>query len=196
MNGNACVSKFKFVNTTPIIESSCVCSTNLSIAGAPWFDAFFRCEVCIRPRWFAHCNWAFENPCDSPCHYSRLYIRRSYRRQLRSVLCKLLGFCKKKEIGLNNYYQIMINNRFLRERSMTSNPKMEYQIFLCIFQKNSAMATLGLKEMAKFLWKGREKGLPCWLSHFSFANSQQGRPFSLPSQRNFPISFKPKVAIA
>ena len=29
---------------------------------------------------------------------------------------------------------------------MASNPKMEYQVFLCIFQKNSAMATLGLKE--------------------------------------------------
>ena len=27
-------------------------------------------------------------------------------------------------------------------------------------------------------------------------NSQQGRPFSLPSQGNFPISFKPNVAIA
>ena len=44
---------------------------------------------------------------------------------------------------------------------------MEYQIFLCIFQKNSAMATLGLKEMGKFLPEGREKGLPCWLSQFS-----------------------------
>jgi hypothetical protein len=43
------------------------------------------------------------------------------------------------------------NNRFLRERGMASNPKMDYQIFLCIFQKNSAMATLGLKEMGKFL---------------------------------------------
>ena len=41
------------------------------------------------------------------------------------------------------------------------------------------MATLGLKEMGKFLWEGREKVLPCWLSQFSFA-----------------ISFKPKVAIA
>ena len=38
------------------------------------------------------------------------------------------------------------------------------------------MATLGLKEMGKFLWEGREKCLPCWLSQFS--------------------SFKPKVAIA
>ena len=47
---------------------------------------------------------------------------------------------------------------------MASNPKMEY--LLCIFQKKSAMATLGLKEMGKFLWEGREKGLPCWLSQF------------------------------
>mgnify|MGYP001581008804 CR=1 FL=1 len=52
---------------------------------------------------------------------------------------------------------------------MASNPKMEYQVFLCIFQKNSAMATLGLKEMGKFLWEGREKVLPSWLSQFSFA---------------------------
>ena len=29
------------------------------------------------------------------------------------------------------------------------------------------MATLGLKEMRKFLWKGREKVLPYWLSQFS-----------------------------
>ena len=53
--------------------------------------------------------------------------------------------------------------------------------------------------MGKFLWEGREKGLPCWLSQFSFAKLRQptGQTlFSLPSQRNFPISFKPKVAIA
>ena len=42
-----------------------------------------------------------------------------------------------------------LNNRFLRERGMASNPKMEYQVFLCISQRNSAMATLGLKEMGK-----------------------------------------------
>ena len=28
------------------------------------------------------------------------------------------------------------------------------------------MATLGLKEMGKFLWEGREKSLPNWLSPF------------------------------
>jgi hypothetical protein len=52
---------------------------------------------------------------------------------------------------------------------MVSNPKMEYQVFLFIFQKNSAMATLDLKEMRKFLWEGREKSLPSWLSQFSLA---------------------------
>ena len=31
------------------------------------------------------------------------------------------------------------------------------------------MATLSLKEMGKFLWEGREKVLPSWLSQFSFA---------------------------
>ena len=41
---------------------------------------------------------------------------------------------------------------------MTSTHKMEYQIYLYVFQKNSALATLGLKEMGKFLWAGREKG--------------------------------------
>ena len=29
----------------------------------------------------------------------------------------------------------------LRERGMASTPRMEYQVFLCIFQKNLAMAT-------------------------------------------------------
>ena len=58
---------------------------------------------------------------------------------------------------LDVYIQNYFNNRFLRERGMAATPKMEYQVFLCIFQKNSAMATLGLKEMGKFLWEGREK---------------------------------------
>ena len=65
------------------------------------------------------------------------------------------------------YFSSFLNNRFLRERGMASNPKMQYQVFLCIFQMIFAMATLGLKEMGKFLWEGREKGLTCWLSQFS-----------------------------
>ena len=63
-----------------------------------------------------------------------------------------------------------LNNSFLRERGLTSTPKMEYQVFLCIFQRNLAMATIGLKKMGKFLWESREKFLPCWLSQFSFAS--------------------------
>ena len=54
---------------------------------------------------------------------------------------------------------------------------------------NSAMATLGLKELGKFLWEGREKGLPC-LAKLNW-DSQLGKLFSY-----LPISFKPKVAIA
>ena len=64
---------------------------------------------------------------------------------------------------------------FLREKGMASTLKMEYQVFLCIFQKNSAIATLGLKEMGIFLWEGREKGLPCWLSQFSKTKLRQPR---------------------
>ena len=80
---------------------------------------------------------------------------------------------------------------------MLSTPKMEYQVFLCIFQKNSAMAVLSLKEMGKFLWEGREKGLPCWLSLFSKTKLRQptGQTFFLSSHRNFHISFQPKIAI-
>ena len=45
--------------------------------------------------------------------------------------------------------------------------------WLSIIQKNSAMATLGLKEIGKYIWEGREKGLPCWLSQFSLENTKK-----------------------
>ena len=35
------------------------------------------------------------------------------------------------------------------------------------------MATLGLKEMGKFLWDGREKVLPSWLYQSSFDGKMQ-----------------------
>ena len=73
---------------------------------------------------------------------------------------------------------------------MVSNPLFILPDIFCIFRLNFAMATLGLKEMGKSLWEDREKGLRCWLSQFSKTS------FSLPSQRNFPISFKLKVAKA
>ena len=74
----------------------------------------------------------------------------------------ILGGNFSAQMG-HNVAKYFINNRFLRERGMVSNPKTEHQAFLCVFQKNSTIATLGLKEMGKFLWGGREKGLPCWL---------------------------------
>ena len=66
---------------------------------------------------------------------------------------------------------------------MASNPKMKYQVFLCMFQKNSAMANLGLKEMGKFIYEGRKKGLPRWLPQFSNIKMKQptGQTFFLPS---------------
>ena len=43
-------------------------------------------------------------------------------------------------IGLGASIGKDISNRFFKERGMAPTPKMEYQAFLCIFQKNSAMA--------------------------------------------------------
>ena len=40
------------------------------------------------------------------------------------------------------------------------------------------MATLGLKEMGKLLWEGRENVLPYWLSQFSLV----GRHASFPQK--------------
>ena len=59
------------------------------------------------------------------------------------------------------------------------------------------MATLDLKEMGKFLWEGREKGLPCWLSQLSKTKLRQptGQTFFSTFPKEFLISFKPKVAI-
>ena len=56
---------------------------------------------------------------------------------------------------------------------MASNLLFIIPNYFCIFQTNLAMATLGLKESGKFLWEGREKVLPSWLSQFSFANLRQ-----------------------
>ena len=98
--------------------------------------------------------------------------RSQFRQQppmLSHVLKYLLPKIRKDLLtaSLSTHRWVYFNNRFLRERGMAFTPKMEYQVFLCIFQKNSTMATMGLKEMGKFLLKGREKGLPCWLFQFS-----------------------------
>ena len=76
---------------------------------------------------------------------------------------------------------------------------------------NLAMATLGLKEMGKFLWEGREKILPIWLSQFSFPKvaiakfvwkiqkkvwyyeKWVGRHASLPPRRSVKYQFYPSL---
>ena len=63
----------------------------------------------------------------------------------------LLDGSKRQGICKN----ISINMSSLRKRGSASNPKIEYQVFSCIFHESLAMATLGLKEMGKFLWKGK-----------------------------------------
>jgi hypothetical protein len=69
---------------------------------------------------------------------------------------------------------------------MASNPLFIIPDFFCIFPMNFAMATFGLKEMGKFLWEGREKSLPNWLSITNMADLFPYLPKII-----FPISFKP-----
>ena len=54
-------------------------------------------------------------------------------------------------------FHVILNNRFLREKGMASTLKMEYQVFLCIFQKNSAtlpfkMFGMGQKVLSRLTW--------------------------------------------
>ena len=69
-----------------------------------------------------------------------------------------------------NLLKRVFNNRFLRERGMAFNPKNGIPGFSLYFPKELSLAKLN------------------W-------DSQLGRTFFLSSQRNFPISFKPKVSI-
>ena len=71
--------------------------------------------------------------------------------------------CGKTNFLLSRY----LTTIFWGKAAWRPPSKWNTRVFFCIFQKNSAMATLGLKEMGKFLWEGREQGLPCWLSQFS-----------------------------
>ena len=73
---------------------------------------------------------------------------------------------------------------------MASNPLFIIPDFFCIFQTNLAMATLGLKEMGKFLWEGREKVLPSWLSQFSFGGGRHASFPQKPVVKHFLVKMK------
>ena len=64
---------------------------------------------------------------------------------------------------------VILTDRLEGKESWCLTHFFTLQTFSCILPMNIAMATLGLKEMEKFLWEGREKSLPSWLSQFSFA---------------------------
>ena len=81
----------------------------------------------------------------------------------------------------------LLNRLSMRKRGMAVvQPTFHYTIlFFCIFPINFAMASLGLKEMGKFLWEGRKKSLPSWLSQFSFAKLRQPDLFPYLPKRIF-----------
>ena len=60
------------------------------------------------------------------------------------------------------------------------------------------MGNLGLKEMGKFLWEGREKGISCRLSQFSFAKLKQptGQTFFPTFPKEYSHFLQNLVAIA
>ena len=94
------------------------------------------------------------------------------------TVCRRALFMEGREFLQLLFQGIMLNHSVSNSRvscfwgieARRSTPKWTTRFF---FQKNSAMAALGLKEMGKFLWEGRERGLPCWLSQFSFAKLRQ-----------------------
>ena len=80
--------------------------------------------------------------------------------------CLIKHFCLSALVNFlddcySNFLGNFLNNRFLRERGMASIPKMEYQVFLCIFQKNSQRNFLisfkSKVAIAKFVWKMPKK---------------------------------------
>ena len=100
------------------------------------------------------------------------------------------NFCQVDILELKKI-KIPFNNRFFREWGTASILKIEYQVFLYIFLKNSAMATLGLNEMDKIFWGGWEKCLPCWLLVKTKLRQANGQTF-FPS---FPKEFSHFLSI-
>ena len=80
-----------------------------------------------------------------------------------------------------------LNRLSRRKEGMAYNPLFIIPDFFFIFPMNFAMATLDLKEMGKYLWEGREKGLSCWLSQFSKIKLRQptGQIFFLTFPKEF-----------
>ena len=71
------------------------------------------------------------------------------------------SFCLMRLLLKKSKGQCVNTNPNLKISRRPNKLTLEYQDgFFFIFQKNSAMATLGLKKIGKFLWKGSENVCP------------------------------------
>ena len=89
------------------------------------------------------CNYTKNRKRKSKSTFSQIFQVHGRRKQLgfssgsicfRTRFLPLLPSLQHLLQGHRTLGYAFINNRFLRERGMASKPKMEYQVFLCIFQ--------------------------------------------------------------
>ena len=144
----------------------CLCSISLTLVtccplwilnfGIFCSDLFYCCSFPERSQMFFK-NWSgsfYDNFTDSSTDYtnpdlfssnlrfvlicSHLILFEYQNRQKMICWYNCLSLLKKPIFQLfeDKTHSFFLNNKFLRERGMASNPKMEYQVFLCIFQKN------------------------------------------------------------
>ena len=114
--------------------------------------------------------------------------------------CLVIGrdtFCHSiyiRRVSFTELVQTGLTTGFWGKKGIASTPTIEYQVFLFIFQKNSAMATLGLKEMGKFLWEGKKKVFPVGcLSLVLFENAKKNLVFHFGGGRHASFPQKPVV---
>ena len=69
------------------------------------------------------------------CHTEACITFSRLAAKLSGLAKKFRGRSLKIQPQPNISLMVRINNRFLRERGMSSTPIMEYQVYLCIFQK-------------------------------------------------------------
>ena len=125
--------------------------------------------------------WTF-NGCDQSnlCtvkNYWSFWINMSYRRRYTEAF-------KPKNHPEANHWSVafsinlcsfLLKTGFWGKEAWRPPSKWNTRLFFA-FSKRT-MATLDLKEMGKFLWEGRKKSLPCWLSQFSKTKLRQANFF-------------------
>ena len=91
----------------------------------------------------------------------------------------------------------LLNRSSRRRRGMAYNPLFIICTrFFLHFPNQLCYGYIRFEGTGKIPLRKKSNQLAVFSSVLLDWDSQQGRPFSLPSQKNFPISFKPKMAIA